>query len=131
MYSSSSAFESTRAIANVIVRTKTKRLKAWTCEAYVKREIFVCAQSDYKYCRHDRTDYHQNNMERLRTLDSRECIHVVRLLTGTDNPQLNAFDYSNSFSFFDGIQKQRLLETKQPPFHNTKSSTLFMVLLLG
>ena len=33
-----SAFESTRAIVNVFVRAKAKRLKAWTCEAYVKRE---------------------------------------------------------------------------------------------
>ena len=43
------AFESTRAIVNVFVRAKAKRLRAWTCEAYVKREKFVCAQSDYKY----------------------------------------------------------------------------------
>ena len=27
-----------------------------------------------------------------------------RLLNGTDNPQLNAFDYCNSFTFFYGIQ---------------------------
>ena len=38
-----SAFESTRAIVDVFVRAKAKRLKAWTCEAYVKREKFVCA----------------------------------------------------------------------------------------
>ena len=44
-----SSFESTRAIVNVFVRAKAKRLKAWTCEAYVKREKFVCAQSDHKY----------------------------------------------------------------------------------
>ena len=37
-----SAFESTRAIVNVFVRAKAKRLKTWTCEAYVKREKFVC-----------------------------------------------------------------------------------------
>ena len=43
-----SAFESTRAIVDVFVRAKAKRLKAWTCEAYGKREKFVCAQSDYK-----------------------------------------------------------------------------------
>ena len=33
-----SAFETTRAIVNVFVRAKAKRLRAWTCEAYVKRE---------------------------------------------------------------------------------------------
>ena len=37
-----SAFESTRAFANVFVRAKAKRLKAWTCEAHFKRGKFVC-----------------------------------------------------------------------------------------
>ena len=115
-----SACESTRAIANVFVRAKDKRLRAWTCEAYVRREKFVCAQSDYKYRRHDRTDYHQNTMEHPRTLDPTECKHAIRHLNGTNNPQLDAFNYSNSFTFFNDIQKQRLLETKQPPFRNTK-----------
>ena len=118
-----SAFESTRAIVDVFVRAKAKRLKAWTCEAYVKREKFVCAQSDYKYRRHDRTDYHQNTMERPRTLDPTECKHAIRHLNGTNNPQLNAFNYSNSFTFFNDIQKQRLLETKQSPFRITKLNT--------
>ena len=45
---------------------------------------------------------------------------AIRHLSGTNNPQLNAFDYSSSFTFFDGIQKQRLLEIKQPPFRVTK-----------
>ena len=114
-----SAFESTRAIVNVFVRAKAKRLKTWTCEAYVKREKIVCGQSDYKYRRHDRTDYHQNTMERPRTLDPTECKHATRHLNGTINHQLDAFNYSNSFTFFDDIQKQRLLETKQPPFRIT------------
>ena len=118
-----SAFESTLAIVNVCVRAKAKRLRAWTCEAYVKREKFVCAQSDYKYRRHDRTDYHQNTMERPRTLDPTECKHAIRHLNGTNNPQLDAVNYSNSFTFFDDIQKQRLLETKQPPFRITKFNT--------
>ena len=94
-----SAFETTRAIVNVFVRAKAKRLRAWTCEAYVKREKFVCAQSDYKYRRHDRTDYHQNTMERPRTLDPTECKHAIRHLNGSHNPQLDAFNYSNSFTF--------------------------------
>ena len=103
-----SSFESTRAIVNVFVRAKAKRLKARTCEAYVKPEKFVCAQSDYKYRCHDRTDYHQYTMEHP---------------NGTNNPQLDAFNYSNSFTFFNDIQKQRLLETKQPPFRKTRLIT--------
>ena len=102
---------------------KAKRLKAWTCEAYVKREKFVCTQSDYKYSRHDRTDYHQHTMERPRTFDPTEFKDAIRHLNGTDDPQLNAFDYSNSFTFFDDIQNQRRLETKQPPFRKTKLNT--------
>ena len=56
-------------------------------------------------------------MERPRTFDPTECKHAIRHLNGTNYPQLDAF---NSFTFFDDIQKQRLLETKQPPFRITK-----------
>ena len=45
--------------------------------------------------RSDRTDYHQNTMERPRTLGPTECKHAIRLLNGTDSPQPNSFDYSN------------------------------------
>ena len=44
-------------------------------------------------------------MERSRTLDPAECKHAICHLNGTDNPQLIAFEYSNSFTFFDDIQK--------------------------
>ena len=74
-----------------------KKLKGFTAidGPQVYRENFVCAKSYYKY----------------------------RQLNRTDNPQLNAFEYSNSFTFFDDIQKQRPLETKQPPFRITKPNT--------
>ena len=55
-------------------------------------------------------------MERRRILDPTEYKQAIRHLNGTDNSQFNAIDYNNSFTFFDDIQKQRLLETKQPPF---------------
>ena len=64
-------------------------------------------------------------MERPRTLDPTECKHAIRHLNGTHNPQLDVFNYSNSFTFFNDIQKQRLLETKQPPFRITKLNTLW------
>ena len=95
----SSSFESTRAFVNIFVRAKVKRLKVCTCEAFLKREKFVSAQSDFKNRRHDRTDYHQNTMERPRTLDPTECIHAIRHLNGTNNPQLDAFNYRNSLPF--------------------------------
>ena len=109
-----SALESTR--ANVFVRAKAKRLEAWTCEAYVKRKNFVFTQTDNNYCRHDATDYHQSTIERPHTLKSTECKHAIRHLNATDNPQPNAFEYSNFFIFFDDIQKQRFFETKKPLF---------------
>ena len=57
-----SSLERTRAIATVFVLAEAKRLRAWTCEAYVQQEKFVCAQSDSKYPRHNRTDYYQNTV---------------------------------------------------------------------
>ena len=118
-----SSFESTRAIVNVFVRANAKRLRAWTCETYVERKKFVCAQSDYKHRRHDRTDYHQNTMKRPHTLGPTECKHAICHLNETNNPQLDAFNYRNSFTLFNDIQKQRLLETKQPFFRITKLNT--------
>ena len=61
-------------------------------------------------------------MKRPRTLEPTECKHVIRHLNATDYPKLNAFDYFNSFTFFDDIQKQRVFETKQP-FRITKLNT--------
>ena len=63
-------------------------------------------------------------MERHRTQrDLTECKYAIRHLNGTDNPQLNAFDYGKSFALFDVFQKERLLETKQPTFRITKLNT--------
>ena len=62
-------------------------------------------------------------MERLRTFDPTECKHAIRHLNITKIPQLDVFNSSNSFTFFNDIQKQRLLETKQPPFRIIKLNT--------
>ena len=66
-------------------------------------------------------------MERPRTLDPTECKHAIRHLNGTNNPQLDAFKYTNSFTFSNNIQKQCLLETKQPTFRITKLNTFHYV----
>ena len=63
-------------------------------------------------------------MERPRTVGPTECKHAIRHLNGNDNPQFSAFECSNSFTFFDDIQNQHPLETKQPPFRITKLNTL-------
>ena len=118
-----SSLEFTRVVANVYVRAKTKRLKAWTCEAYTKRERFVCAQSDYKYRRHDHADYHKNTMERPLPLDPTECKLAIRHLNGNNNPQFNSYNYNNSFTFFDEIKKQQRLERYQLRFQITRLNT--------
>ena len=99
---------------------KAKRPKTWTCEAYVKRENLVCAQSEYKYCRLDRTDYHQSTMQGPGTLGPTKFKHAIRQLRGTNHPQLNTFDYSSILTFFDDIQKQLPFKTtKLNIFHHS------------
>ena len=68
----------TRAIINIFARVKAKRLKAWTCEANVKRENINCVQSDYENHCHDRKDYNQNTMERPRTFGPAGCKQGIR-----------------------------------------------------
>ena len=68
-----SGLESTRAIAKVYVRAKAKRIKAWRCESRIKREKFICSQTDVKWRRQDKTHYHQNTLETFKTLDAKEC----------------------------------------------------------
>ena len=67
-------------------------------------------------------------MKRPRTLDTTECKHAIRHYSGTDNPQLYAFDYRNSFTISQVTQKQCLRETKQPPFRKPNSILFIMVL---
>ena len=126
-----SSLEHTRTIADIYVRAKATRLKAWICDAKTKRERFVCAQSDYKYRRHDRTDYHQNTMEHPIILDPNECKRTIRHLNGTGDPELDSYSYNSSFTFFRDIKIQQLLERHQPPFQIKKNSTLPLKVLLS
>ena len=62
-------------------------------------------------------------MKRPCSLDPTEFKLSIRHLNDTDKPQLNAVEYSNSITFFEDIQTQRLLEiisfriTKLNTFH--------------
>ena len=62
-------------------------------------------------------------MERPPTFDPTECKYAVCHFNGTDNPQLNTFEYSSSFTFSDDIQKQCFFETEEPPTRATKLNT--------
>ena len=73
-----SSFETTRVHIDVFVLAKAKRLEAWTCEAYAKREKLLCTQSECKHRRHERTKQHQNTMERSLTFYPAECYQAVR-----------------------------------------------------
>ena len=57
------------------------------------------------------------------SLHCTESKHGRRHLNSTDNPELDAFAHSSSFTFVDDFQRQSLLETKHPPFHITKLNT--------
>ena len=61
-------------------------------------------------------------MDRSFVLDSTKCKNAIRVLNGTDNPQLNPCISNNSFAFFDVISKQNLLE-KQRQFEVKKLNT--------
>ena len=118
-----SSIENTRTIAEIYVRAKATRLKAWICTAKTKRERFVCAQSDNKYRRHDRHDYHQNTMEHPIILDYDECRRTIRNLNGTGNPEFDSYSYNDFLTFFKDIIKKQLLEQYQPRFQVQKLNT--------
>ena len=114
-----SSLEYTLVIANLYVRGKAKRSKAWTCEAYTKRKRFVCAQSDFRDRRHDPADYHIMTMERPLPFDPNECELAIRQLRGPESTQPNSYNYNNSFTFCDDIKK-RQLERYHPRFQITR-----------
>ena len=57
-----------------------------------------------------------NIIERPITLYPNECKNRIRFLNGTDNIELNHFNYNNSFSFFEDPSLEKRLETVQTHF---------------
>ena len=70
--------------ARVYVRAKAKRVRAFNCEAYAKKERKVCFQGNVNYRRVDRTVWNHNTMPLPITLDYLECKKLIRHLNGTD-----------------------------------------------
>ena len=68
--------------ARIYVRAKTKRVKAFKCEAYAKKVYF---QGSVKHGRVDRPVWNQNTMPLPVTLDPLECKIFIRHLNGTNN----------------------------------------------
>ena len=59
--------------ARVYVRAEVKRIKAYKCVAYAKKERQICFQDSGKYGRVDRTVWNHNTMPLPSLLDSLEC----------------------------------------------------------
>ena len=101
--------------ARVYVRAKAKRIRAFKCEAYAKKEK-NCFQGEVKYRRVDRTVWNHNTMPLPVTLDPLECKNLIRHLNGTDNKILNNFNYKRTFTLLEDHYFQEQLERYQTPF---------------
>ena len=67
--------------ARVNVRAKTKRIKAYKCVAYAKKDRKICFQSSVKYRLVDKTVWNHNTMPLPVTLDPLECENLKDTLT--------------------------------------------------
>ena len=102
--------------ARVYVRAKTKRIRAFKCEANAKKERKVCFQGNVKYRRGNRTVWNHNTMPLPITLDPLECKNPIRHLNGTDNKILNNLSYNKTFTLLEDHYFQEQLERFQTPF---------------
>ena len=102
--------------ARVYVRAKAKRIKAFKCVAYAKKERKICFQGSVKYRRVDRTVWNHNTLLRHVTLDPLECKKIIRHLNGTNNKILNNLHYNKTFTLLEDHYFQERLEQYQTPF---------------
>ena len=92
------------------VRAKAKRIKAYKCVAYAKKERKICFQGSVKYRRVDRTGWNRNTMPLPVTLDPSKSKNMIGL-NGTNNKISNNLHYNKIFTlladhFFQGQLKQ-------------------------
>ena len=80
----------------VCFRAKAKRIKAYKCVAYAKKEKQNLFSSSVKYRRVDRTVWNHNTMALPVTLDPLECTNNIRHLNGTNNKMLNNLKYNKT-----------------------------------
>ena len=102
--------------ARVYVRAKAKRIKAFKCVAYAKKERKICFQGSLKYRRVDRTVWNHNTLPLPVTLDPLECKTIIRHLNGTDDKILNNLHYNKTFTLLEDHYFQERLEQYQTPF---------------
>ena len=85
--------------ARVYVRAKAKRIKAFKCVAYAKKERKICFQGSVKYHRVDRAVWNHNTLPHLVTLDPSECKNIIRHLNGTNNKILNKYHINTKIDY--------------------------------
>ena len=102
--------------ARVYVRAKAKRIKAFKCVAYAKKERKICFQGSVKYRRVDRTVWNHNTLPLPVTLDPAECKNIIRHLNGTNDKILNNLQYNKTFTLLEYHYFQERLEQYQTPF---------------
>ena len=102
--------------ASVKARAKAKRIKAFKCVAYAKKERKICFQGSVKYRRVDRTVRNHNTLPLPVTLDPLECKNLIRHLNGTNNKILNNLNYNKTFTLLEDRFFQERLEQYQTPF---------------
>ena len=85
----------------VYVRAKAKRIKAFKCVAYAKKERKICFQGSVKYRRVDRTVWNHNTLPLPVTLDPVECKNIIRHLNGTNDKILNNLYYNKTFTLLE------------------------------
>ena len=102
--------------ARSYVRAKAKRIKAFKCVAYAKKERKICFQGSVKYRRVDRTDWNHNTLALPVTLNPLECRNKIRHLNGTNNKILNNLHYNKTFTLLENPYVQERLEQYQTPF---------------
>ena len=102
--------------ARVYVRAKAKRIKAFKCVAYAKKERKSCFQGSVKYSRVDRTVWNHNTLPLPVTLDPLECKTIIRHLNGTNDKILNNLHYNKTFTLLKDDYFQERLEQYQTPF---------------
>ena len=102
--------------ARVYVRAKAKRIKAFKCVAYAKKERKICFQRAVKYRRVDRTVWNYNTLPLPVTLDPLKCKNIIRHLNGTNKKILNNLHYNKTFTLLEDPYFQERLEQYQTPF---------------
>ena len=102
--------------ACVYVRAKAKRIKAFKCVAYAKKERKICFQGSVKYRRVDRTVWNHNTLPLPVTLDPLECKNLIRHLNGTTKKILNNLHYNKTFTLLEDHYFQERLEHYQTLF---------------